>query len=96
MSRLPGNRARPVLRGDRCSNAAVLPDETWFGLLTRQSIRRGTFASVNVLIKQIRDYIDSWNSEAKPFTWTATAEEILAKVRLVQTNIKKLVANNSK
>ncbi|MET7616970.1 IS630 family transposase [Streptomyces sp. NPDC005408] len=70
--------------------------ETWFGLLTRQSIRRGTFASVNVLITQIRNYINSWNSEAKPFTWTATAAEILAKVRLVQTNIKKLVANNSK
>ncbi|MGW2588599.1 IS630 family transposase, partial [Streptomyces virginiae] len=70
--------------------------ETWFGLLTRQSIRRGTFASVNVLITQIRNYIDSWNSDAKPFTWTATAEEILAKVRLVQTNVKKLVTNNSK
>jgi 4a-hydroxytetrahydrobiopterin dehydratase len=27
LSRLPGNRARPVLRGDRCSNAAVLPDD---------------------------------------------------------------------
>ncbi|MEV8477172.1 IS630 family transposase [Streptomyces sp. NPDC051173] len=60
--------------------------ETWFGILTRQSIRRGTFASVNVLITQIRNYIDAWNSEAKPFTWTATAEEILTKVRLVQTN----------
>jgi len=70
--------------------------ETWFGILTRQSIRRGTFASVNVMITQIRNYIDSWNSEARPFTWTATADEILAKVRLVQTNIKKLVANNSK
>lgn len=70
--------------------------ETWFGLLTRQSIRRGTFASVNVLITQIRNYIDTWNSEAKPFTWTATTEEILAKVRLVQTNIRKLVANNTK
>ncbi|MFF4533428.1 IS630 family transposase [Streptomyces sp. NPDC001407] len=70
--------------------------ETWFGILTRQAIRRGTFASVNVLITQIRNYIDTWNSGAKPFTWTATAEEILAKVRLVQTNIKKLVANNSK
>ena len=70
--------------------------ETWFGILTRQSIRRGTFSSVNVLIKQIRDYIDSWNSEAKPFTWTATTDEILTKVRLVQTSIKKLVANNSK
>jgi transposase len=68
--------------------------ETWFGILTRQSIRRGTFASVNVLITQIHNYIDSWNSEARPFTWTATAGEILAKVRLVQTNFKKLVANN--
>lgn len=70
--------------------------ETWFGILTRQAIRRGTFASVNVLITQIRNYIDSWNTDAKPFTWTATADEILAKVRLVQTNIKKLVDNNAK
>ena len=89
-------RAWPVLRGDRCSNAAVLPDETWFGIITRQSIRRGTFSSVNVLIKQIRDYVNSWNENAKPFKWTATAGEILAKVRLVQTNVKKLVYNNAK
>lgn len=70
--------------------------ETWFGIATRQSIRRGTFTSVKVLIKQIRDYITHWNSDAKPFIWTATAEEILAKIRLVQTNIKKLVDNNAK
>jgi transposase len=70
--------------------------ETWFGIATRQSIRRGSFTSVKVLIKQIRDYITHWNTDAKPFTWTATAEEILAKVRLVQTNIKKLVDNNTK
>jgi transposase len=70
--------------------------ETWFGIITRQSIRRGTFTSVKVLIKQIRDYITHWNSTAKPFAWTATADEILAKVRLVQTNIKKLVDNNAK
>ena len=36
--------------------------ETWFGIITRQSIRRGTFTSVKVLIKQIRDYIDHWNT----------------------------------
>jgi len=70
--------------------------ETWFGIITRQSIRRGTFTSVTVLIKQIRDYIDHWNTTAKPFTWTATADEILAKVRTVQVNIKKLVDNNAK
>lgn len=70
--------------------------ETWFGIITRQSIRRGTFTSVKVLIKQIRDYITHWNTNPKPFVWTATAEEILAKVRLVQANIKKLVDNNAK
>ncbi|MER7842285.1 IS630 family transposase, partial [Streptomyces sp. NPDC096040] len=70
--------------------------EIWFGIITRQSIRRGTFASVNVLVKQIRDYINSWNENAKPFTWTATADEIHVKVRLVQTSVKKLVNNNSK
>ncbi|MFD9483362.1 hypothetical protein ACFWBX_05040 [Streptomyces sp. NPDC059991] len=70
--------------------------EIWFGIITRQSIRRGTFASVSVLVKQIRDYINAWNENAKPFTWTAIADEILAKLRLVQTTVKKLVNNNSK
>jgi transposase len=70
--------------------------ETWFGIITRQSIRRGTFTSVKVLIGQIRDYITHWNTNPKPFVWTATADEILAKVRTVQTNIKKLVDNNAK
>ena len=70
--------------------------ETWFGIITRQSIRRGTFSSVKTLIKQIRDYIAHWNTNPKPFIWTATADEILAKVRIVQTNIKKLVDNNAK
>ncbi|MET7662639.1 transposase [Streptomyces sp. NPDC005356] len=70
--------------------------EIWFGITTRQSIHRGTFASVNVLVKQIRDYIDSWNENAKPFTWTATTDEILVKVRLFQTSVRKLVNNNAR
>jgi len=57
--------------------------EIWFGIITRQAIRRGTFSSVTVLIKQIRDYITHWNTHARPFRWTATADDILAKVRLV-------------
>jgi transposase len=70
--------------------------ETWFGIITRQSIRRGTFTSVTVLVKQIRDYIEHWNANSKPFAWTATADDILAKVQLAQTSIKKLVDNNAK
>jgi len=39
LSRLLGNRARPVLRGDRCSNAAVLPDwKPWFYLLEARGL----------------------------------------------------------
>ncbi|MDT3446283.1 MULTISPECIES: IS630 family transposase [unclassified Pseudofrankia] len=68
--------------------------EIWFGIITRQAIRRGTFPSVHALTRQIRDYITHWNTDAEPFTWTATADEILAKVRLTQTSIRKLVANN--
>ena len=54
------------------------------------------FISVTVLIKQIRGYIDHRNVDFRPFVWTATADDILAKVQLVQTNIKQLVDNNAK
>lgn len=70
--------------------------ETWFGAATRQAIRRGTFSSVKALIKRIADYITHWNANAKPFTWTATADEILAKVKIVEANVRKLVDNNAK
>jgi transposase len=70
--------------------------ETWFSIITKQAIRRGTFTSVNALIDRIRAYIEHWNTDAKPFIWTATADEILAKVRWVETSIKQLVDNNAK
>jgi hypothetical protein len=71
-------------------------NQTWFGIITRQAIHRGTFSSVQVLIRQIRDYIDHWNTDARPFTRTATADEILARVQLAQTTVRHLVANNTK
>ncbi len=70
--------------------------ETWFGIITRQAIRRGTFTSTAALIHRIRAYIEHWNTDAKPFVWTATADEILAKLAWVQTSIKQLVDNNAK
>jgi transposase len=70
--------------------------ETWFGIITKQAIRRGTFTSVNALINRIRAYVEHWNADAEPFAWTATGDEILAKVRWVEANVKQLVANNSK
>jgi transposase len=70
--------------------------ETWFGIITKQAIRRGTFTSVNALITRIHAYVEHWNTDTEPFVWTATADEILAKVRWVQTSVKQLVDNNAK
>ena len=49
--------------------------ETWFNIITKQSIRRGTFGSVPHLVKTIKNYIDNWNAHPHPFAWTAQAEE---------------------
>ena len=68
--------------------------ETWFGIITRQAIRRGTFKSVRQLINTINTYIINWNQYSQPFTWTATANEIITKVRLVHQDFKKLLDNN--
>src|SRR5215213_8764515 len=53
--------------------------EVWFGIIERQAIHRGTFASVKDLNAKIRAFIDGWNGRCHPFTWTKTAEEILKK-----------------
>jgi len=53
--------------------------EVFFGIITRQAIRRGTFTSVKDLIAAIETYIDAWNDRCEPFTWTKDADTILAK-----------------
>jgi hypothetical protein len=39
------------------------------------------FGSVDELVAAIEDYLRVHNEDPKPFVWTATAEQILAKVR---------------
>ncbi len=51
--------------------------EVFFGIITRQAIRRGTFASVKELVTAISRFIDGWNDRCQPFTWTKTADQIL-------------------
>jgi transposase len=52
--------------------------ERWFGLLTDKLIRRGVHTSVPALENDIKDWIATWNDNPRPFTWTKTADEILA------------------
>jgi transposase len=54
--------------------------ERWFRDITDKAIRRAVFHSVNDLITAIEDYLKVNNDNPKPFVWTATAEQILAKV----------------
>lgn len=70
--------------------------ETWFGIITKQAIRRGTFGSVAQLIKTIERYITNWNADCKPFTWTATSDEILAKVSFIQSEVRRMLDCNAK
>ena len=41
--------------------------ETWLGIITRQAIRRGTFASVRELIDAITAFIQRWNERCQSF-----------------------------
>ena len=52
--------------------------ERWFGLLTDKLIRRGVHTSVQALEHDIREWIATWNTNPRPFTWTKTADQILA------------------
>ncbi len=54
--------------------------ERWFRELTDKALRRGVFHSVPDLIAKIEEYLDAHNDDPKPFIWTATADDILAKV----------------
>jgi transposase len=53
--------------------------EIFFGIITRQAIRRGTFGSVRELVEAIRRFIDGWNDRCEPFVWTKDADTILAR-----------------
>ncbi len=53
--------------------------ETWFSILTRQAIRRGSFESVRALVAAIERFTRQWNANPSPFSWVKSADEILAK-----------------
>src|ERR671932_1534069 len=54
--------------------------ERWFGLLTDKQLRRGAHRSIQALEKDIRAWIEQWNTNPKPFAWTKTADEILERL----------------
>jgi len=60
--------------------------EIFFGIITRQAIRCGTFTSVKQLISAIETFIDGWNDRSTPFIWTKSADDILTKAHRQTTS----------
>jgi len=54
--------------------------ERWFREITDKRIRRGSFKNVQMLITTIQDYIDTHNQNPRVFIWSASVENILAKI----------------
>lgn len=54
--------------------------ERWFATLTTKQIRRGTHRSTRQLEDAIRSYLDTYNTDPKPFVWAKSADDILASI----------------
>ena len=61
--------------------------ERWFGIITEQAIRRGSFMNVQELVQKINRFVERYNTDASPFVWTATAQSILDKVKRLASYI---------
>jgi transposase len=53
--------------------------EAWFSILTRKSVRRGSFDTVRALIRHIDRYLAEWNAHPTPFVWTKAPADIIKK-----------------
>jgi transposase len=69
--------------------------ETFFAILTRLQIRRGIHRSVKALEADIADFIRHHNDSPAPFSWTKSADDILASIErfCARTNVVHNVTN---
>jgi transposase len=54
--------------------------ERWFAELTNKKIRRGAHRSIRQLERDIREWIELWNQNPRPYIWVKPAEQILASI----------------
>jgi len=63
--------------------------ERFFGELTQDVIREGSFSSVRQLVKDIESYLADRNLNPKPYKWKAKGEEILRKIHRAKDALQK-------
>ena len=61
--------------------------ERFFRDLTHNRIRRGVFRDILDLITAIDEYVDRHNAHPKAYIWTASASDILEKVKRAQASL---------
>ena len=64
--------------------------ERWFAELTCKRIRRGSFASVPDLKRAIDEFVLAWNENPRPFVWTATLDDICAKLARCRQTLERI------
>lgn len=55
--------------------------ERFFGLLTEDALKRGSFTSIPSLRDAIFEYVEAHNEQGKPFKWIKSADEVLESVK---------------
>lgn len=68
--------------------------ERFFAEITDKRIRRGVFKSVADLEEAIEDYLLRHNAAAKPYRWTKTATDILARERRALDKLDAIKSGN--
>lgn len=63
--------------------------ERWFSALTTKKLQRSAHRSVKALAQDIREWVQNWNENPRPFVWHKTAEEILDRLAGYCTAINK-------
>lgn len=80
MSRLPGKRARPVLRGPRRSDAPGLPDEIELSALSRQCLDR-RIEDLDLLNTELAAWQADVNADQRQVQWHFTTGDARTKLR---------------
>jgi transposase len=72
---------RFVLHFTPTSSSWINLVERWFAELTTKLLKRGQHRSVRQLNAEIREWIDTWNENPRPYVWTKTADQILDSIK---------------
>jgi len=55
--------------------------EIWFNVITQKAIRQAPFKSIKELTAKIDHFVKQYNTDSRPFVWSATADSILEKIQ---------------